>query len=183
MNESSPIKDALYAEIDELGQDQIHDLLKERKFSELFEKIFGSVINKIEIDMNENEKYGTLAESFTHYLFTEMLIPSQRKISFKNVELDMIIPNTAELKKNINNVILIYFVKMDKIDELKKQIQHMKKIQKSDANIWIISKDSISIPQVTYITEKDSFGKFLDDIQDLVKIKEMNKLNIFKTKI
>ena len=80
-------------------------------------------------------------------------------------------------------MILIYFVKMDKIDELKKQIQHMKKIQKSDANIWIISKDSISIPQVTYITEKDSFGKFLDDIQDFVKIKEMNKLNIFKTKI
>ena len=183
MNESSPIKDALYEEIDEIGQDQIHDLLKERKFSELFEKIFGSVINKIEIDMNENEKYGTLAESFTHYLFTEMLIPSQRKISFKNVELDMIIPNTAELKKNINNVILIYFVKMDKIDELKKQIQHMKKIQKSDANIWIISKDSILIPQVTYITEKDSFGKFLDDIQNFVKIKEMNKLNIFKTEI
>ena len=49
----------------------------------------------------------------------------------------------------------------------------MKKIQKSDANIWIISKDSISIPQVTYITEKDSFGKFLDDIQDFVK----NKIN------
>ena len=95
MNESSPIKDALYAEIDELGQDQIHNLLKERKFSELFEKIFDSVINKIEIDVNDNEKYVTLAESFTHYLFTEMLIPSQRKISFEDVELDMIIPNTA----------------------------------------------------------------------------------------
>ena len=105
MNESSPIKDTLYAEIDEIGQDQIHDLLKERKFSELFEKIFDSAINKIESDMNENEKYGTLAESFTHYLFTEMLIPSQRKILFEDVELDMIIPNTAELKKNINNIL------------------------------------------------------------------------------
>ena len=183
MNESSPIKDTLYAEIDEIGQDLIHDLLKERKFSELFEKIFDSAINKIGIDMNENEKYGTLAESFTHYLFTEMLIPSQRKISFEDVELDMIIPNTAELKKNINNVILIYFVKTGKIDEVKKQIHHMKKIQKSDANIWVVSKDNISIPQVTYITEKNSFSKFLDDIQDFVKIKEMNKLNIFKTEI
>ena len=183
MNESSPIKDTLYAEIDEIGQDLIHDLLKERKFSELFEKIFDVSIDKIEIDMNENEKYGTLAESFTHYLFTEMLIPSQRKISFEDVELDIIIPNTAELKKNINNVILIYFAKTDRIDEIKQKIQHMKKIQKSDANIWIISKENISIPQVTYIIEKNSFSKFLDDIQTFVEIKEMNKLNIFKTKI
>ena len=183
MNESSPIKDTLYAEIDEIGQDLIHDLLKERKFSELFEKIFDSAINKIGIDMNENEKYGTLAESFTHYLFTEMLIPSQRKILFEDVELDMIIPNTAELKKNDSNVILIHFVKTDKIDEIKQELRHMKKIQKSDANIWVVSKDNISIPQVTYITEKNSFSKFLDDIQDFVKIKEMNKLNIFKTEI
>ena len=183
MNENSPIKDALYKEIDEIGQEQVHDLLKEKKFSELFEKIFDMSINKIETDMNENEKYGTLAESFTHYLFTEMLIPSQRKISFQDVELDVIIPNTSELKKNINNVILIHFVKTDKIDKIKQEIQHMKKIQKSDANIWIISKNNISIPQVTYITEKDSFSKFLNDVQDFIKIKEMNKLNIFKTEI
>ena len=181
MNESSPIKDALYAEIDELGQDQIHDLLKERKFSELFEKIFDSVINKIEIDVNDNEKYVTLAESFTHYLFTEMLIPRQRKISFEDVELDMIIPNTAELKKNINDVVLIHFVKTSKKDNIKLKIQKMKEIQKFDANIWIISKENISIPQVLYTTKRDSFSKFLKDAQDFVKIKEMNKLNIFKT--
>ena len=29
-----------------------------------------------------------------------MLIPSQRKISFENIELDMIIPNLEELRKN-----------------------------------------------------------------------------------
>ena len=37
MSESSPIKDALYAKIDGIGQEQIHQLLLNNKFSELFE--------------------------------------------------------------------------------------------------------------------------------------------------
>ena len=40
----------------------------------------------------------TSGESFTLFI-TEMLIPSQRKISFENIELDMIIPNLEELRK------------------------------------------------------------------------------------
>ena len=40
MSESSPIKDALYAKIMDIGQEQIHQLLLNGKFSELFEKRF-----------------------------------------------------------------------------------------------------------------------------------------------
>jgi len=47
-----------------------------------------------------------------------MLIPSQRKITFKNIELDMIIPNTEELQKNSHNTIMIFFVKTSIIEEL-----------------------------------------------------------------
>ena len=67
MNENSPIKDALYAEIDKIGQKKVHNLLLEGKFSELFEKIYESSINNID-GVDEYEKHGTLAESFTHYL-------------------------------------------------------------------------------------------------------------------
>ena len=182
MSESSPIKDALYAKIEEIGQEQIHQLLLNGKFSELFEKIYGSVIQSVQ-NIEEYEKHGTLAESLTHYLFTEMLIPSQRKITFKNIELDMIIPNTEELQKNSHNTIMIFFVKTSNIEEIKQRIQDIKKIQKEDLNIWIISKDHIEIPQSTYITEKESFGKFLKDAQNFIKTKKMNKLNIFKTKV
>ena len=59
----------------------------------------------------------------------------------------------------------------------------MKKIQKDDSKIWVISKDSIDISQSTYIMERESFGKFLKDAQKFVEIKKMNKLNIFKTEI
>ena len=151
------------------------------KFSELFEKIFETTINSLD-GINEYEKHGIVAESLTHYLFTEMLIPSQRKISFKNTELDMIIPSISELKKNTDNTILVYFAKTSNIDEIKQRIQKIKIIQNSDSNIWVISKNDIQIPQTTYTTKKESFSKFLKDTQTFVKTKKMNRLNIFKTK-
>ena len=181
MSENSPIKDALYAKIDSLGQNQIHELLSKGKFLEVFEKIYEPVIDNI-YDIDEYVKHGTLAESLTHYLFTEMLIPSQRKITFEDIDLDMIIPNTIELQKDSHNAIMIFFVKTSDIQQIKQRIQDIKKIQKDDANIWVISKDDIEIPQSTYKTKKESFSIFLKDAQNFIKTKKMNKLNIFKTK-
>ena len=86
MSENSPIKDALYENIENVGEEQIHQLLLNGKFSEIFEKIGEPVIQNIK-SIEEYEKYGTLVESFTHYLFTEMLIPSQRKISFEIIQM------------------------------------------------------------------------------------------------
>ena len=182
MSESSPIKDALYTKINSIGQDEIHQLLSKDKFLELFEKIYEPVADSIE-NIGEYEKHGTLAESLTHYLFTEMLIPSQRKITFEDIELDMIIPNTVELQKDRRDTILIFFVKTSNIEQIKERIQDMKKIQNNDANIWVISKNHIKIPQSSYITEKESFSKFLKDTQNFIKTKKINRLNIFKTKI
>ena len=182
MSENSPIKDALYAKIDLIGQNHIHELLSNGKFIEIFEKIYEPVINSIK-NIDEYEKHGTLAESLTHYLFTEMLIPSQRKITFEDVDLDMIIPNTIELQKDSHNAIIIFFVKTSNIQKIKQRIQDIKKIQKDDANIWVISKDDIEIPQSTYKTKKESFSIFLKDAQNFIKTQKMNKLNIFKTKV
>ena len=181
MSQSSTIKYVLYAKIDDIGQEPIHELMLSGRFSELFEKIYETTINSID-NIDEYEKHGGVAESLTHYLFTEMLIPSQRKISFKNTELDMVIPNIPELRKNNDNAILIFFVKTSNIDKIKQRIQEIKKIHNSDANIWVISKDDIQIPQTTYTTKKESFSKFLRDAQTFIKTKKMDKLNIFKTK-
>ena len=182
MSESSPIKDALYTKVNDIGQKRIHQLLSNGEFLELFEKIYEPVINNID-GIDEYEKYGTLAESLTHYLFTEMLIPSQRKITFENIELDMIIPNTTELQKDSHNTIVILFVKTSNIEHVKQKIQNIQKIQKYDLNIWVISKDNLKIPQSVYIMEKKSFSNFLKDAQNFIKTKKINKLNIFKTEV
>ena len=66
---------------------------------------------------------------------------------------------------------------------IKQRIQAVKKIQEVDKNIWVISKDKINISQKVYKIEKESFSRFLDNIQNFTELKNMNKLNIFKSKI
>tara|TARA_Y100000996_G_scaffold341335_1_gene278613 strand:+ start:476 stop:1027 length:552 start_codon:yes stop_codon:yes gene_type:complete len=183
MSESSPIKDALYAEIDRIGQDKINELLVKKEFSVIFESIFDKAINRIQEEILEDEKFGSLAESFTHYLFTEMLVPSQRKISYENIELDLIIPNTSELKKNSESAIILFFVKTANITEIQNKILEIKTIQEKDDNIWVISEQLLDISQRTYATNKTSFGEFLRDAQNFIQENNMNKLNIFKTKM
>ena len=183
MSESSPIKDALYAEIDRIGQDKINELLLKKEFSIIFENVFDKAINKIKEDIGEDEKFGTLAESITHYFFTEMLVPSQRKISYENVELDLVIPNTLELKKNSQNAIIVLFVKTSDITQIQNKISEIKTIQEKDHNIWIISRHLLDISQRSYTTDKISFGEFLNNAQNFIQTKKMDKLNIFKTEM
>jgi len=141
------------------------------------------VVDKIGEDVNEDEKFGTLAESITHYLFTEMLIPSQRKISYEGIELDLVIPNTLELKKNSENAVIVVFMKTNNMKKIINKISEIKTIQQKDDNIWAISEHSIDIPQRSYLTNKISFSEFLNDAQEFIQTKNMNKLNIFKTKV
>ena len=183
MSENSPIKDALYAEIDRIGQEKINELLLKKEFSVIFESVFDKAVNKIKEDISKDEKFGTLAESITHYLFTEMLVPSQRKISYENVELDLVIPNTLELKKNSQNAIIVLFVKTSDITQIQNKISEIKTIQKKDHNIWVISRHLLDISQRSYTTDKISFGEFLNNAQNFIQTKKMDKLNIFKTEM
>ena len=183
MSESSPIKDALYTEIDRIGQDKINELLLKKEFSKIFESVFDNAASNINEKISKDEKFGTLAESITHYLFTEMLVPSQRKISYENIELDLVIPNTLELKKNSENTIILFFVKNSNMTEIQNKILEIKTIQEKDDNIWVISEQLLDISQRSYVTNKVSFGEFLRDAQNFIQSKNMNKLNIFKTKM
>ena len=75
MSESSPIKDALYANIDDVGQEHIHKLMLNGKFAELFEKIFETTINSLD-GINEYEKHGVVAESLTPVSYTHLTLPT-----------------------------------------------------------------------------------------------------------
>ena len=112
-----------------------------------------------------------------------MLVPSQRKILYENLELDLVIPNTLELKKNSENVIVVLFIKTSNMTEIQNKISEIKTIQEKNDNIWVISKHLLKISQRSYTTNKISFGAFLSDAQNFIQSKNMNKLNIFKTKM
>src|SRR5690348_17518570 len=81
------------------------------------------------IDGKKPEKTITFAEGLIHYLLTVALIPSQRKITFSSVSLDVVIPDTSTLASMPENALIITFPKTNDPKLLRKRIEELKKIQ------------------------------------------------------
>jgi len=184
MEEISPIKEILYNEIKKIPEKQIHELLYNDKYNILINNILTNVFPKLEtIDGKIFEKVGTLAEGLSHYIFTEMLIPTQRKIIHESVNIDIIIPNKKKLKTDPKNVIIIYFAKINDSEYIKKKINDIKKIQPYENNIWIVSYMKVNILCRNYILNqnKNTFSNLFKKIKKLMKNNKNSELKIFKT--
>ena len=184
MEKISPIKEILYNEIKKIPEIEIHQFLQNDEYSSIIKNLLENIIPKISnIDGKNDEKLGILAESISHFMFTEMLIPSQRKIIHKDIELDVIIPNLNKLKDKPNDAIIINFDKSTDSDEIQKKIELIKTIQKNEKNIWIVSNKKLhDVPNI-YRTDQceNSFSNLFTDVRDFVTNKKFGKLKIFKS--
>ena len=183
MENSSPIKEILYNEIRKIPKKEIQKLQNEDYFT-LITSLFENSESKISnIKGKTNEKLGILSESLSHYIFTEMLIPSQRKIVYKDIEIDIIIPDLNVLKNTPNNAIIIYFAKSNDINKIQKKIEELQSIQKNTRNIWIVLHEKLSLPCKIYIINhnENSFSDLFRDAKHFVINKNLNKLRILKT--
>ena len=87
MEKISSIKEILYSEIKKIPEKQIHQLLQNNEFSQFIQHILEKTIPRIKnLEIETEEQLGVLAESLSHYILTEMLIPSQRKIIHQNID-------------------------------------------------------------------------------------------------
>jgi hypothetical protein len=182
MEEFSPTKEILYNEIKKISEKQIHQFLINEEYFKCIQQLLVGILPKLKkIEGNIDEKIVILAESISHYIFTEMLIPSQRKIVHKKIEIDIVIPNIDSLESKSDDVIIIYFVKSD--DEYIKKIEQIKKIQQNHNNIWIVSHNKFHTPCKLYIInqQENTFPNLFRDVQKFVTDRKQNKLKIFKT--
>ena len=184
MEEISPIKEILYSEIKKISEKKIHQFLQNNEYSSVIKNLLENIIPKISnIDGENEEKLGVLAESISHFMLTEMLIPTQRKIIHDGIEIDIIIPNLNKLKDVSDDAIIINFDKSTNSNEIHKQIEALKTIQKNEKNIWIVSNKKLhSVPNI-YRTDQheNSFSNLFTDVRDFVTNKKFGKLNIFKS--
>ena len=184
MEEDTPIKEILYNVIKELPEKEIQTLFENGNHSKLIENLFEKTLPRINtISGGINEKLGILSESMSHYILTEMLIPSQRKIVYKDIEFDIIVPELSVLKNRSEDAIIIYFAKSSDIEKIQKKINELQKIQKNTKNIWVVLHNKINLSCKTYlITKKEnSFSNLFTDIKKIVVDKKQDRLRIFKT--
>src|SRR6187431_2601954 len=146
------LKELLYSKIDQLGVDYIKTKIKGniQNSEYIIKRLLEECASSSGVRNLTDSDYLELAEGLLHYLLTITITPSQRKININNIEVSILVPGARDLRINTDKVIIIQFLKADKI-EYDQTIRELLKIQPTLNNIWLVSY----YPMVTMVPLKN----------------------------
>jgi hypothetical protein len=133
------IKEILYAEIDRMGKNYLRTQLSENLYNSktiinLLLRNCSGLLNKK--DVSEDE-FVSFSEALLHFLLTMSMIPAERKIIIDDIPVDILVPNSKNLKIDNDNAIIIHFLK-DRHENIDETISKLYSIQKNTHNIWLV---------------------------------------------
>jgi len=177
--EQNPIKDYLF---DYLKSKKIQELTTQSKFIELINNVLENCFDKIVSMGGKEEGLAILATGLLHYLLTNALIPSQRKIEYNKIEIDIVIPNLKTLQTDPKKSLIICIPKSSDNNIIKEKLNQLEKIQPIKDNIWIITTKELDFQNKTYEIKKNngSFSKIINDIGQFVNVQGENKFKILR---
>jgi len=180
LDEVNPIKDYLFDYIEK--SNNIENLIREKKFDIIINDIVENCYDKI-ILMDKKEKaVGILATGILHYLLTNALLNSQRKVNYQGMELDIVIPDIRTLEKDAKMTLLILIPKSSDKKIIDEKISQLKKIQPTKENIWVVLSEDISLDCKSFVLSKenDSFSKIIFKIAQFSNVGGSNKFKILR---
>lgn len=182
MPDNNPVKKILYDYFDKLGEAPILNLLHENKSSELINKIITNCYPKVmKLGSELDENSAMFSTAMLHYLLTNSLIPSQRKVIHDDVEIDIVIPDLRTLRANPKNSIVICIPKQfDKVT-INEKIKELLKIQPNDKNIWFVLKGKKEINYKLFELENKTITDILNEINNFLAKSKQTQFKIFKS--
>jgi len=177
--ESNPIKDYLFNYLSK-SEEKIQKLISEKKFSEIIDDVIANCYDKIITLGEKDESVGVLGTGLLHYLLTNALINSQRKVEYMGIQIDIVIPDIKTLKKDPKKTLLICIPKSSNKNIIEEKISQLEKIQPEKENIWVVLSENVSINQKYFILSKEnnSFSKIIFKIAQFSNVGGSNKFKI-----
>lgn len=179
--ESNPIKDFLFNHIKN-SEKNIQELISQSNFAEITDNVLENCYDKV-ISMGEKEEsLGILATGLLHYLLTNALVSSQRKIEYGGVQIDIIIPNLKTLKIDPKKTLIICIPKTTDKNIIEQKLNQLQKIQPVKDNIWLVTTKKLNFQNRTYVIEQKhaSFSKIIYDITQFVNVQSHNTFKILR---
>jgi len=175
----SPIKDILYAQIQRIGEAEIRQAVNDDSAA-IIKTIINDSNQKIkEASGSNDEKYCGFVEGLFHYLLTNALIPSQRKITVNGTDIDMVIPDARTLSSSPKNAIVIHFAKSPETSG--RHLAAVGAIQPARENVWVVSYKGAVPGYKTYeIAGSQSIGDLFEDIKKFASTTPQSRFKIFK---
>ncbi|MGY5151736.1 MAG: hypothetical protein ACW9XA_05655 [Candidatus Nitrosopumilus sp. bin_6a] len=177
---SNPIKDYLFEYITK--SEIIPNLISEKKFDEIIENVTANCYDKIISMGKKDESVGILATGLLHYLLTNALITSQRKIEYDGIEIDIVVPDIKTLEKDPKKTLLICIPKSSDPKVINDKILQLEKIQTEKENIWIVLSENIPVGRKSFILSKENntFSKIVFEIAKFSNVGGSNKFKILR---
>jgi len=162
--------------------EEIVGLIAEKKFDVIINKIIENCYDKIILMDKKEEAIGVLATGILHYLLTNALLNSQRKIDHNGIELDIVIPDVKTLEKDAKMTLLIIIPKSSDKKIIEEKIAKLTKIQPVKENIWVVLSENIDIDYKTFVLSKEnnSFAKIIFEIAQFSNVGKANKFKILR---
>ena len=179
-DESNPVKDCLFNYIEE--SKTIPKLIAEQKFDVVINEIIQNCYDDVMLIDEKEEAVGVLATGILHYLLTNALLNSQRKVQYRELELDIVIPDVRTLEKDPKMSLLILIPKSSDKKIIDQKISQLNSIQPIKENIWVVLSENISLDYKTFILSKDdnSFSKIIFEIAQFSNVGKSNKFKILR---
>ena len=179
-DEVNPIKDYLFDYIKK--SNDIENLIREKKFDVIINEIVENCYDKIILMDKKEEAVGILATGILHYLLTNALLNSQRKVNYQGMELDIVIPDTRTLEKDAKMTILILIPKSSDKKIIDEKISQLRKIQPTKENIWVVLSEDIQLDCKSFVLSKEnnSFSKIIFEIAQFSNVGGSNKFKILR---
>ena len=178
--EANPIKDYLFDYIK--SSQTIPDLISEKKFDVIIDEIIQNCYDKI-ITMDQKDvAVGVLATGILHYLLTNALLNSQRKVEYRGMELDIVVPDVKTLEKDSKMSLIICIPKSSDKQIIEEKISQLEKIQPSKENIWVVLSENIELDKKTFVLSKENstFSKIIFEIAQFSNVNGANKFKILR---
>ena len=179
--EPNPIKDFLFDYIKK-SEEKIQELTSQSKFTEIIDDVLENCYDKV-ISMGEKEEsLGVLATGLLHYILTNALVSSQRKIEYDGIPIDIIIPNLKTLEIDPKKTLIICIPKTIDKNTIEQKLEQLQKIQSVKDNIWLVVTKKLDFQNKTYVVEKKnaSFSKIIYDIAQFVNVQGQSKFKILR---
>ena len=179
--EPNPIKDYLFDHLSK-SEEKIQKLIIDKKFSKIIDDVITNCYDKIITLGEKDESVGVLATGLLHYLLTNALINSQRKVEYQGIEIDIVIPDIKTLEKDPKKTLLICIPKSSNKKIIEEKISQLDKIQSEKDNIWVVLSKQIPIEKKSFVLSKENntFSKIIFDIAQFSNVAGTNKFKILR---
>jgi hypothetical protein len=130
---------------------------------------------------DKEESIGVLATGILHYMLTNAMLTSQRKVEYQGIEIDIVIPDLKTLEKDPKKTLIILVPKTLDKKIIQEKLEKLQKIQPEKQNIWLVLTRDLELAKTYLIQkEKSSFSNIIFDIAQFTNVQGHNKFKILR---